>query len=99
MGKYVEDSDNGSVWPVPSEHPDLVFLEDVGERIEYPWHVWTGPNGARAAAEQGLSQWISWNRLQHPDPVHRIWMAAQPEERMKRLRQRARMISGMVPPL
>lgn len=97
MGKYVEDSDSGKRWPVESPVPEIVWIEDVGVTIEWPWESWTGPNGARAAAESSMGAWTTWNCTMHPDPKHRAWFSVQPTERLARLRQRARTMSGTVP--
>ena len=98
MGKYEPDSDNVVVWPVNDVAPAAVDIEDLGERISWPWSAWTGPGGARAAAES-MESWLAWNTTSHPDPVHRAWCASQPLFRMRRLRQRARMVAAAVPAL
>ena len=95
-GKYESDSDNFVEWPVAAPFPAFVRIDDMGEGVSWSWSAWAGPAGARAAAET-LEAWIAWNTLSHPDPVHRAWCAAQPAARMQRLRQRARMIAGVVP--
>ena len=96
MGKYEPDSDNIVEWPVNSPTPTTIHIEDLGERVSWPWSAWAGPSGARAAAES-MESWIQWNISNHPDPVHRSWCANQPTTRMARLRQRARMIAAVVP--
>lgn len=95
-GKYDPDSDAHVVWRVAQAYPDGVVLVDFGTEVWYPWAAWTGPNGARAQAESGPG-WDYWNLTQHPDAGHRAWYSMQSPDVRARLRQRARMISGVVP--
>ena len=96
-GKYDPDSDCQIVWRASSSVPDGVELADFGTEVWYPWASWTGPTGARAQAEIGAGAWDYWNLTQHPDPQHRAWYSTQAPDVRARLRQRARMVSGIIP--